>query len=137
MITFHIGMTGTREGMTAAQKLTFAKIIGQSMKNTKVFHHGDCLGADADGHDMAVELGIETHVHPPIKTEVRAYKEGTYMAEPDGYFARNRDIVNASDLMVATPVTDFETKGGTWYTINYAKKMNKPLIIISPDGTTV
>ena len=71
-------------------------------------------------------------IHPPIKDEVRAFCEGDESWEPKSYFARNRDIVIVSNVILATPVTEFETKGGTWYTINHAKKLKKPLYIIYP-----
>jgi len=127
-------MTGTRSGMTPEQAHTFYNLL-EKYKG-EWFHHGDCQGADAEGHDFATELGYKTHVHPPIKDEVRAFKQGTTQSENKGYFARNRDIVDESEILFGTPVTMFETQGGTWYTINYAKKKNKPIIIVFPDGTT-
>lgn len=131
----HIGMTGTREGMTDAQKRVFDSYLRNWRGACSVFHHGDCIGADAEGHQMAKELGYDVVIHPPEKNEVRAYCLSEHMWPEKGYFARNRDIVDCSEYMLATPVTNFETKGGTWYTINYAKKKGKHLWIIYPDGT--
>jgi hypothetical protein len=39
--------------------------------------------------------------------------------------------------MIATPkgFTE-EARGGTWFTIRYARSKNKPLIIVYPDGST-
>lgn len=132
----NIGMTGTRNGMTEAQAETFLRILKEKETDDNWLHHGDCVGADADAHDLATSIGYQTHIHPPIKTEVRAFKEGTKMCKEDSYFARNRDIVNDSTLLLGFPATPFETKGGTWYTINFAKKFNHNLIIVFPDGTT-
>ncbi len=54
---------------------------------------------------------------------------------PKTYFARNRDIVDAADLLIATPFNNFEEdRGGTWYTVNYARKRKKPIVIVWPTG---
>lgn len=134
-LEMHVGMTGTREGMTDFQKETFVELLEEfQVIGAEVFHHGDCIGADAESHEMAEDLGYRCVIHPPEKTEVRAFCESEYVWPEKGYFARNRDIVDCADVMLATPVTEFETKGGTWYTINYAKKKNKRLTIIYPSG---
>ena len=31
-----------------------------------VFHHGDCIGADAEAHDIAVAMACEIVIHSPI-----------------------------------------------------------------------
>lgn len=128
-----VGMTGRRDGMTPRQRQAFKSLLIHHRADT--LHHGDCVGADAEAHDEAVELEMATIIHPPIKTELRAYKVGTETREPKNYFARNRDIVNESALLIGTPATYNETRGGTWYTINYGKKQGKPVYIIYPDGS--
>ena len=76
-----IGMTGTRDGMTLQQQGVFTQILrdfysdeieffGQDVEQR--FHHGDCIGADAEGHDIAKEVGYVIVIHPPEKDEVRA-----------------------------------------------------------------
>lgn len=51
------------------------------------------------------------------------------------HFARNRDIVDASNVLVAAPYNDYEeSKGGTWYTINYARGKGLWLAIVWPSG---
>lgn len=131
----NIGTTGTRNGMTVEQFNKFTELMIKIADNSVVLHHGDCIGADAEAHDICHHLGMLTYIHPPEKDELRAFKVGTMLAEPKGYFARNRDIVNESGILYAFPAADFETpKGGTWYTINYARKVNKPIVIIWPNG---
>ena len=50
---------------------------------------------------------------------------------------RNRDIVDACDVLIATP-KDFveELRSGTWATVRYARKQRKPLVIVWPNGET-
>lgn len=129
----HIGMTGTRDGMSQEQKNAYEKYI-QALDEKLILHHGDCIGADADAHDIAVRHNIKTHIHPPIKDVHRAFKEGDYSEEEKSYFARNRDIVDSAALVLGFPKLMKETKGGTWYTINYTKNKGTPLVIIWPNG---
>ena len=132
-MTKHVGMTGTRNGMTDKQKATFKRLLLQLEADW--LHHGDCVGADAESHGIAECIGVRTHIHPPVKDELRAYCKGTKSENKKGYFQRNRDIVNSSDVLIGTPATVEETKGGTWYTINYSKGKDKPTYVIYPDGS--
>lgn len=134
----HIGVTGTRYGMTEQQKNVFKFILKHITKymlyDDYWLHHGDCIGADSEAHDIAVSLGFFTHIHPPINSSLRAFKNGCIIEKEENYFQRNRNIVNTSNCMIATPKNTNQSKGGTWYTINYSKKKNKNLYIIYPDG---
>ena len=106
----------------------------------KEFHHGDCVGADGEAHDIVHLLsdgvGVQVHVRPGPYTFVRAFKKGDVKYEQKSYFARNRDIVDSVDFMFATPNSfEEQTHGGTWYTIRYARKTKTSLCIIWPDGS--
>ena len=65
-----IGFTGTRYGMTVAQRRTLRSLLANGAG--REFHHGDCVGADAEAHDIAVALGIEPVIHPPVIDILRA-----------------------------------------------------------------
>lgn len=127
-----LGMTGTREGMTGAQRRRFAVILGEAT----VLHHGDCVGADADAHDLARAHGCYIVVHPPADDRLRAYCAGDEVRTAKPYFARNRDIVDECDLLVATPKeTKVHQRGGTWYTVGYAMSVGRRHVVIWPDGS--
>ncbi len=136
-----IGFTGTRKGMTLAQREEFRKLIAQltgpDFCRDAEFHHGDCVGADDEAATYAHESGFYSVVcHPPVDESLRAFNPfATFTTEPKTHFARNRDIVNEADVLIACPcdMSD-QPKGGTWYTIGYAKKKGKPTYIIWPDG---
>lgn len=68
-----VGFTGTREGMTAAQRLAFSKLIAELFVDE--FHHGDCVGSDAEAHDAVVDLygSDKITIHPPDDTRLQAY----------------------------------------------------------------
>ena len=133
-----IGVTGTRNGMTEFQYdsvkefLISVKLCGE-YENLQEFHHGDCIGVDVDVAAMAAELGYKTVNHPPIDDSLRGFHESDVILEPHSYFARNRNIVNSTDLLIVVPREDsHQPKGGTWYTHDYAVKVNKPVRVFYP-----
>jgi len=56
-----IGFTGTQRGMTDAQKNTLRKMV----PNDAELHHGDCVGTDAEAHDIFRFYGLRCVGHPP------------------------------------------------------------------------
>ena len=138
-----VGFTGTRNGMTSQQINMFQDLVVKLFYNKGVaeFHHGDCVGADADAHDIMESFNaartdkVMLHIHPPVDDKLQAKRTADVVHEPDTYLARNRKIVNAVDAMIACPPTNTEMKrGGTWYTINYSRKTNTEIYIIYPNG---
>ena len=135
---YFIGFTGTRHGMTTEQEVSVRLLLEDLNPGLRgALHHGDCVGADAEAHRIAVDLGITTMIHPPSDTRLRAYCRGgqfTFMAEP--YTQRNRSIVEHSDVMIACPSSSTELRtGGTWQTVRMARGSRKRLFIVWPDGS--
>src|SRR5579864_7328642 len=107
---FGIGFTGTRFGMTDAQFDALAKLLDDHMPNE--FHHGDCVGADAQAH-TAVRIyreksrrDVAIHIRPSESAELRAFcvaLAGDTVHAGKANFARNREIVDSTDLLIATP----------------------------------
>ncbi len=107
--------------------------VVEDMNITEV-HHGMCIGADQDFHNFILEFGGKIIGHPgygkydgdmrPNRAEVTVDE----LREELPYFERNRNIVDECDILLACPYDNIE-KGGTWYTINYAKKAGKKVII--------
>lgn len=134
----HIGFTGTREGMSGEQiRLVHHFLMDALGLGYHTFHHGDCVGADSQAHDLAMCLGYKVVVHPPSNPRLRAYRQGHEEWPEKGYMARNADIVNRSDVLVATPKPPSGTnKGGTWATINLGKgKPVAEIAIFHADGS--
>jgi hypothetical protein len=129
-----IGFTGTRFGMTDKQKEVIMTLRPLDIE----LHHGDCIGADFDMHQIAKTVKVNKIViHPPVDEELRAFCTGDLLLPPKTHLARNRDIVHDTDLLIATPFgMEHQTHGGTWYTIDYALKLNKWIIIVFLDGST-
>lgn len=129
----HLGITGTRQGLSLEQEQYALREIPWS--SFIAIHSGDCIGVDHQLHDMAIKQNVKSIGHPPAKNGVRAFCEFHFEHEQKGYFHRNRDIVNSSNIMYGFPHTEDDPgNGGTWYTINYAIKKGKKTIIVRPSG---
>lgn len=129
----HIGFTGTREGMNESQKESLRRLLSHAIENDEVvvLHHGDCVGADAEAHDIAVDLGCSIVIHPPIVERYRAWKSEdsrnvAFVREPENYVSRDHRIVDATKFLIAAPKRDVEElRSGTWLTVRYARKCKK------------
>jgi hypothetical protein len=134
---YSIGFTGTQQGMTQSQKDMVKYFLG--FFAVSEVHHGDCVGADAEFHAIARSERLKVALHPPTNPAKRAFCEADEEFPKKDYLVRNREIVDNSDILIATPKTKKEeVRSGTWSTIRYAQKPNvrkdKRIIIIFPDG---
>jgi hypothetical protein len=140
-----VGFTGSRFGMTDAQQQEFLILMGKL--GAVEFHHGDCIGADdqaatltrgielkEEGDDRIYEIAIV--VHPPEDETHRASNpHWTTMMPPKRHFARNRDIVDETELLIATPnCQPLAMFGDMKYTVEYARKKGKDVYVIWPSG---
>ena len=132
-----IGVTGTRNGMNNIQSDCVNEYLaGLAAVYQLELHHGDCVGVDAEAAEIANCRNIKIVCHPPEKDDLRAfYPFFRELREPKSHFARNRAIVDECDILIVVPMDNEPQKlGGTWYTHDYAKKKNKPIVIFYPDG---
>ena len=128
-----IGVTGTREGATIEQIDQVTEFLQRHQGPETEFHHGDCLGVDVEVAAIARELGYRIVCHPPVKDETRGFFGGDEVRAPAGYLERDRAIVDATELLIVVPLqTEWQPKGGTWYTHDYARKKNKPVKVFYP-----
>ena len=126
------GFTGTQEGMTSQQKSRVAECFAR----VKELHHGDCVGADATADDIAHGMQIRVVIHPPVNHSKRAWCKYDEIFEEKDYLVRNRDIVDSSDFLIATPKEEVgeELRSGTWSTVRYARKKGKLVFVVRPSG---
>lgn len=141
-----LGFTGTRVGMTDAQRQRVRALLYE-LRPTAL-HHGMCVGADADMHQLMRDYdplihikgwpGVSAGANPDDDHALRAKVEVDSMHEPLTHFARNRCIVNACSFLIATPREYQEQlRGGTWYTIHFARRSARARCIVLPNGTPV
>jgi hypothetical protein len=127
--------TGTRDGMTEAQQKTVVNLLNAVKPD--VVRHGDCIGADAQFHRIIRNFfpNIRIIIHPPSSPGLRARCAFGEMMPPQPFLARNRDMVNASSIVIAAPKeSQAQNGGGTWYTARYASKMWRQVCVVLPDG---
>lgn len=132
-----IGFTGTQLGMSLKQKEQLRLILKRDMPEE--FHHGDCIGADSEAHDIALVERVKMIViHPPLNTKKQANcfnrpsgKTTVILCPPKDYLDRNKDIVFYTDGLVVAPKSDIEEiRSGTWSTYRYAKRIPRLHILL-------
>lgn len=131
----NIGFTGTREGMNAKQaKFVWDLLLVLQNETQFNIHHGDCIGSDEQFHSMAVQLGADIYIHPPENRILRAFCSPSKIIFPvKPYLERDKDIVQSSDLLIATPKEQYQQiRSGTWFTYKWAQKMSIPTLVVYP-----
>ena len=139
-----IGFTGSSEHVLLKQADALYKLLThlKAAENATELHHGDCVGADLLAHEIATELGYRTVIHPPNNPKKRAFCKGNETRFEYDYLARNHFIVNDTQCLVAAPLSEIEQLhrgpgAGEWATIRYARKLQRPVYSIMPDGRVV
>jgi hypothetical protein len=139
----HVGFTGSRYGMadTQAEWLDAFLEALRAGTGTILFRHGDCDGADDRADKIAASHACIITIHPPDNLRARANchlkRDGArrVVLPRKPYLERNRDIVDRSKIMIATPKeAEMQQRGGTWSTVRYANKIDRPTAVIRPDG---
>jgi len=135
-----IAVTGTKEGLTSPQRGSLFRAsvaITKLCPNSRMsLHHGDCIGADAEMHDIAKELGWHVEIHPPILNKYRALcKDADIIHAEYDYLTRNRHLVDAAPILFSCPKEMHEElRSGTWAATRYARKKHKKIYTFWPDG---
>jgi hypothetical protein len=124
-----IGFTGTQVGMSERQK----KQLRLELTTATEFHHGDCIGADAEADEIARSMGIPIIIHPPSdpKKRARCRQPGDKVHRTLPYLDRNKMIVASTERLIAAPkAMEEELRSGTWSTVRYARKINHPVKLL-------
>ncbi len=127
-----IGFTGTRHGMNDVQQKEFENII--KSKEFEEFHHGMCVGSDKQAHDIVHNEKVKIVGHPPSFKKFMADCPCDITKKPHDYLKRNKNIVDDTDILVATPDCKEKVRSGTWSTVRYARIQKKKIYIIHKNG---
>lgn len=137
-----VGFTGTQQGLMMAQA-DAVDLVLRGFEPTE-FHHGDCVGADAQACEIVwrmprcYEGRIKIVSHPPDNDKKRAHAQSHVELAPLPYLDRNKKIVDATEILVAAPAgVREEVRSGTWATVRYARKRGKPILLVLPTGEHV
>lgn len=132
MIEFSVGYSGTRLGMSPEQEHHLR--IELHRCGATALHHGDCQGGDAEAHRVARDLGLWVVGHPPTGDGLRAFCECDELREVQEYMVRNRTIVLQTQILIAAPDGPERRFSGTWAAVRFARRMQRPWIVIMPSG---
>jgi hypothetical protein len=124
-----IGVTGSRHGLSERQLAWARAFLTTNKHSIAAVHHGDCVGADSEFHDLVREI-VPTavlHVHPPTNPLFRARKRG--LVYPClHYHTRNTRIIQLCTHLLAFPAAGRST--GTRWTIHAAQSMNRRTTVV-------
>lgn len=130
-----LGFTGTQRGMTERQAIAVASLLDVLTPDGGHVHHGDCIGADAEFHALAVERGLRVEIHPPLNESKRAFCKGDILWPPYHYLTRNQHIVDHSEVLIAAPWEEQEQRrSGTWSTVRRARAKGIKVYLVFPSG---
>jgi hypothetical protein len=131
-----VGFTGTHFGRTKDQKYAVQSwLINHMRPGVNLFLHGDCVGSDIESASDAREVGYRIMGFPPINEYRRGFFPNDHTWPAKDFLERDRDIVDQSQVMLATPHESYEiVRSGTWHTIRYALKIGKEIHVINSNG---
>lgn len=134
-----IGFTGSRQGITPAQRDTLRRLLEEIYPDIVV--HGCAIGADAQFAFLCSVRSPRPHIigYPsdqPSQTDDEACGLCDEIKPPSPPLRRNREIVDTSNRLLACPASDTEElRSGTWATIRYARRKQRHITLILPDGS--
>lgn len=136
-----LGMTGTRDGMTEAQKTTCLKLFLEFKPD--IYIHGCCQGADQDFHHLIIKTTLGKKC-PQIEGYPASIWQEQWAADQQFHHLHKGYTYKERDLIIATRSKWFlgfprgyeeELRSGTWMTLRMRRKLNKSFIIVLPNGT--
>ncbi len=130
-----IAISGSREGMTRAQRVACSTIL-RAWGATGIVH-GDCIGVDAEAHEIAMRLGMASYFYPSNLDHYRAHTErrgGIQLAAPAPPMRRNGSIVSDGEALAAFPRP---SSRGTWDAVRKAGQLARPTVVLGEDGRPV
>lgn len=136
MTRYGVVVSGTRYGMTPEQTQTAARLVDSTWLTD--FHHGDCVGVDAEVCEMVAAKTPKPriHKHPALVDDRWRANTPIFDVQHNRIkpLDRNLRMVSMSDMLWAFPKSMHDQAGGTWYTIRAANRLGLSVVIVAPDG---
>lgn len=132
--------TGSRQGPTEPQRRAFTAWLATAQPGRML--NGLAIGCDEWALLAAKDHGWELEGYPcNIGSQVSTV--AVHMVVSHGKYHqsmppldRNRLMVGMADRLLAMPAgMEEELRSGTWATIRYARKGQKPITVFWPDGS--
>jgi len=131
-----VGIVGSRRWTDRRKIFDFIGLCKKEFGDTLEIVSGGCKdGADRYAKEGALKLGVKYVEFPPLHEPWNVHcPEPAYLYGQQYhvrfYFARNKQIAQYSDKVVAFIPTGLVSKG-TNNTLDWAKKLGKPHVIIN------
>lgn len=142
-----LGFTGTRKGLTPAQRAALPSVLACLPERVL---HGGAEGADEEFHKYL--YSIVNNQYSALSLEIYPTASRAHLWSDDwsidkcwaevivhpqmNPLDRNRLIVARCDALLACPAEPKEViRSGTWMTIRAARKLGKPITLLFPDGS--
>jgi hypothetical protein len=135
-----VGFTGTSKRALTPEQRHSLRVVLRNL-GVEEFHHGGCIHADAEAQEVvkSIDPNVQVFIYSSNREHtwsLDSFLNADTVYAPKHPLTRNKDIVRASERLVACPKLMVpEQRSGTWATIRYAKKQEKEVTIIWPDGT--
>lgn len=114
------------------------KLLERSFTDGDEFHYGMCEGWDDAAAEFARDIGYVLVGHPPINTTYLGKVIPDIERPPLGYIERDHRIVDDTERLVAASHTAYEVlRSGTWATVRFAARRDKPGDVVYPDGRVI
>lgn len=139
-----IGFTGTRRGMSRDQKRAVTALLRRLSPDEA--HHGICIGADEDFHNVVRSLfgedvtiighpGVNNRRESPTRATL-AERDCDFVLPEKFYLVRDDDIADSGvDGLIACPYSALEERrSGTWATVRKARKRGRKVYLVMPSG---
>lgn len=151
-----LAVTGPTDGWNFTQEGMFrrylywleATYIGRSpIKEVRPLYEicvlmGAAWGVDLEAGRIAFSFGHYVEAYPstmryaPTASMIKSFVHVIHPVAPP--LERNKRMVDHAEFLIAAPRTVHEhQRSGTWATVRYARTVNRPVVIIQPDGTLV
>jgi len=131
-----MSMTGPRLGATRFQLLKAVHLI--TFHGVVELHEGRAIGADTQLYYLGKSLGCFVVIHPATNLKYQSdhgNPKEDKLLPAYGYHTRNKHIVNDGNFLTGFPnQPEPWTRGGTAHAIKYARGIEKPVILIWPNG---
>ena len=132
----HLAVTATRDGLTDEQAYIAMQLLDHALR----LSHGAARGGDSQLHYLAHDRGVPCSIWPA--DNVPSNLSGldiwdTDVIHPAGKaLDRNHDIILDGHALAAFPrLMQEELRSGTWAAVRFARKTDRPILIVWPDGT--
>lgn len=135
-----IGFIGEERGMTDGQRETTRHLLKVLHGNNYgIARHGMAEGAVDEFHVMARQQGYYITGHPGCDTNGEVASKTHLVCDetqdPKPFRERNKDIIFASDSIIAVPHTAIEPpRTATWAAVREALRQGKQMWVVLPSG---